>query len=578
MKLNLANLGYLYEATPQVSEVLQAKETVKGKSFDGFAFKSKNSKKVIFFCPDKIIIPRMLAYYLARKYEIPIDFKWYEGQDYEFISNIRLKEGQKDFVENVVSFLKTNYGAIGLGKCGCLAGDTKVYIKDEHLPITIKQLYQRTYESEILYYDGYGFKYYPVIRVFHRGVQKIFRLMLQNGYAIDGTYDHPILTTEGYLPLIVIPFVNSSVYIAEGKDVHLVKPISVQYIGEDEVYDISCESPHNFIANNIIVHNSGKTVCALEIASRLKKKFIVLVHTEFLAKQWEDRVREFLGCEVGRVHRDRCDIGKPVLIAMAHTVVKRNYHPQVFKDYGLLIVDEVHRFSCDMFSEAIVHFNTKYRLGLTATPDRSDGLTDVFKYHIGKIVDEIKTVRLEGVACFVKTTSYFGPSYYKTFDGKINLSRLITGLSRDEQRNSLIIKIIQRLQEKGRKILVLSDRIEQLERFFESLNEADFFIGGMSEFEREKARKSQVILGTYQYAKEGLDIPELDTLVLATPKSSIIQPAGRILRICEGKKQPLIVDIADNDINILKRFAMFRGHQYKSLGFKIKIKEGRFIW
>ena len=95
-------------------------------------------------------------------------------------------------------------------------------------------------------------------------------------------------------------------------------------------------------------------------------------------------------------------------------------------------------------------------------------------------------------------------------------------------------------------------------------------MGGMSEAALQESSKKKIIFGTFSQAHEGLDIPTLDTLILATPKSDIKQAVGRILRETPGKKnQPHIYDVWDQ-WSLLNAMYQKRRKVYKQGGFKIE--------
>ena len=136
----------------------------------------------------------------------------------------------------------------------------------------------------------------------------------------------------------------------------------------------------------------------------------------------------------------------------------------------------------------------------------------------------------------------------------------------------LIINTIKLQLKSNRKILVLSDRREHCELLLKLLqNEsisAGVYLGGMKTKNREETVNCSVIIGTYQASGEGFDVPDLDTLILATPKSDVAQPVGRILRQ-KNPNFPLVIDITD-------RFSIFNGQFskrkrfYKKNDFQIK--------
>ena len=94
-----------------------------------------------------------------------------------------------------------------------------------------------------------------------------------------------------------------------------------------------------------------------------------------------------------------------------------------------------------------------------------------------------------------------------------------------------------------------------------------YYIGGMSEIDRKISATRDLILATYQMSSEGLDIPELDTLFMVTPRGDIEQAVGRILRENPDKKEPMVLDFVDYTIPICYGLARKRINQYKKLGY-----------
>ena len=82
---------------------------------------------------------------------------------------------------------------------------------------------------------------------------------------------------------------------------------------------------------------------------------------------------------------------------------------------------------------------------------------------------------------------------------------------------------------------------------------------------RETIKQRRVIFGTYAMVAEGTDIPHLDTLILASPRSNVIQPVGRIRRVCEGKRTPLVLDLVDDDSWVFKKYAQKRLGWYQKI-------------
>lgn len=323
---------------------------------------------------------------------------------------------------------------------------------------------------------------------------------------------------------------------------------------------------------------SGKTVMALEIARRLGRKTLVLVHTSFLMTQWRDRIQQFLGVSAGTIQQDVIDTDHPIVLAMIQTVINRDLPEHLVEQFGLVISDEVHRISADTWRESIVRFPATYRLGISATPKRQDGLEWVFQAHIGPVVVVGESVLDEPEIYLVPTPVGRIPAPTNRM-GKPDFVATVSLLSEHDRRNQQIAGYIQEAVGKNRKIIVFSDRrahLEDLAKRFERDCEkrgieADygFFVGGMSEAGRAAASERQVIFSTFQFAREGLDVAALDTCMLVTPKSTVIQAVGRIQRALPGKPHPVVLDFVDDGIGVCRGLARRRLRQYRAQGWTV---------
>jgi len=306
----------------------------------------------------------------------------------------------------------------------------------------------------------------------------------------------------------------------------------------------------------------GKTVVALKLISLLKVKTIILVHAEFLLDQWKARIEQYLpGARIGIIRQDRCEIDDiDISIGMIQTVINRTFPKEI--GYGLMINDETHHICAKTFSSVFYKIQPKFLVGLSATPERKDGLSKVLHWFIGPIVITVKRdTNKPSIQFEIMDTTGYVEKFNKL--GKVNSPEMITDLSKQKNRNLFIINKINELVKQDRKILVLSDRREHCELFLEQLKllgiNAGVYLGGMKTKNREESVNCPVILGTYQASGEGFDVPELDTLILATPKSDVEQAVGRILRQ-KNKNDPLVIDIVDS-------FSLFKGQYYKRRKF-----------
>ena len=355
----------------------------------------------------------------------------------------------------------------------------------------------------------------------------------------------------------------------------------------------------------------GKTFMAIWCSMRIGRKFMIVVDKEFLMNQWKGELESLVpGIRVGILQEDKCQVGqetvykkpKPIpelkqlcrekglkvggtrddlvarlkendpsfqeietetvvydcTIAMIQTLVQREFHQDVFKQFGFTIFDECHHLGAAHFSRALLKVQTKCMLGLSATPVRDDGLTKVFEWFLGKPVYWEKTrepdphVEVRCIQFETEDADYNQiPTDYK---GEPVLARLLTKVVECEERNEKIAGLIRELAEDSRRrILVLSERISHLNTIEELLKDSglsmSYYIGGMKEEIRESgAKEARVLLASYAMASEAMNIKHLNTVILASPRKKVEQSTGRILRVQKDQREvnPIIVDIVDS--------------------------------
>ena len=342
----------------------------------------------------------------------------------------------------------------------------------------------------------------------------------------------------------------------------------------------------------------GKTVLALYIISLLQKKTIVIVHKDFLMTQWRDRIQQFLPeARIGKIQQNTIDIeNKDIVLAMVQSLSQKEYDSEVFSSFGLAIFDECHHLGAEVFSKSMAKVASKYMLGLSATPDRKDGLRKVFEWFIGPMVYFTKEKNEDYIETRIYEYYSEDPVYSKLellYNKKPCLPRMINNICDHVPRNIFINEIIKSEYEKGRKILVLGDRREYLNRTQKWCHEniqnniAGQYVGGLKPSELRDSQEKDIILGTFSMASEGMDIPKLNTIILASPKSDVVQSVGRILREKADvrKFHPLVIDFKDTHPNLSvfnrqcdKRIIFYKKnnyeiHLYKWDGSKEKIEK-----
>lgn len=327
----------------------------------------------------------------------------------------------------------------------------------------------------------------------------------------------------------------------------------------------------------------GKTIMALNICSVLQTKTLILVHKEFLMNQWIERIRDFVpSARVGKIQAGVFDIeDKDIVIGMIQTIYSRDYASNTFNSFGLTIIDEVHRIGSEEFSKTLFKISTRYMLGISATVERKDGLTDILYMFIGpRIYTE---TRKENDEVEVRAIQYdHFHDEYKTeefdFRGNIKYSTMISRISDFPPRQQFLVKILEDLIEENseKQIMVLSHKRDLLDYLENNIIERGFatcgqYVGGMKQIHLQETETKQIVLATYSMAAEALDIKTLNTLIMVSPKTDIVQSVGRILRTKgEGK---IIVDVIDShDVfqnQWSKRRAFYKKSQYCIKSIKI---------
>lgn len=323
---------------------------------------------------------------------------------------------------------------------------------------------------------------------------------------------------------------------------------------------------------------AGKTVLALYLASIFKVKTLIIVHKTFLLNQWKERAEEFTDAKIGIIQQNKIDVeGKDIVLGMLQSIAKDKYDDNIFDEFGLVIFDEAHHAPSKYFSRALPIIAAKKTIGLSATPKRSDRLEKVLYWYFGDIMYQIETKKNETVLVNIVYYNTNDPKFkeYKMYTGDINRPKTINKIVELEQRNKYIISLLlEVLNEKGRKVIILSDRVNHLTLLKTLLDvnniTSDYYIGGMKQEKLKQAETAQVIFATYSMASEALDIPDLNTLFMVTSRREVEQSVGRILRKINPNIRPLIYDFTDS-LTVFINQGYNRKKFYKKMGFEIKI-------
>jgi superfamily II DNA or RNA helicase len=338
----------------------------------------------------------------------------------------------------------------------------------------------------------------------------------------------------------------------------------------------------------------GKTVTAINMASKIKLKTFIVVPKKPLLKQWESEIRTFLPdaqtmvIEPSKIRLGLCP--NPKLTPKARCVQKVdltiipdfciinacNIHKlsrEFLKNYGLVIVDEAHLCMTEKLSENLLLLTPRYLLGITATPYREDGYNVLFNLFFGE--EKVKYI-LNKKHTVYKVKTGFNPDkdkyikYGPNYKSKVDWNTILDEQSKDEKRNQLIINIVR--QFKDRIFLILVKRVEHgqyLMGILQQLGErVTSLLGKQQEFDKE----ARILIGTNSKIGTGFDHPRLDTLLAAADMVSYyIQFIGRVMR--RKDVEPIIFDLVDSHPTLKRHFEKRSKVYSKHGGEIIKFKE-----
>jgi superfamily II DNA or RNA helicase len=330
---------------------------------------------------------------------------------------------------------------------------------------------------------------------------------------------------------------------------------------------------------------SGKTALGCALIADKKQPALILVHTRQLAEQTREAVKQWLGVDAGMIGDGTFDVRRVSVGLVQSLAGSKDRVDKIRDNFGLVLLDEAHHCPATTFMDVLQQFPAGYRYGLTATPQRRDGLGPFVEAVIGPIRHTITNRELREAGVLVLPSVEWVRSEFR-HDGD-DWVELISKLTEDETRNRLIFNVIERLIRDGRQIIALGERVKHAECLARAINmgrpgTAEVITGSMSgkkreaAFARVKSGEARVMFST-KLADEGLDAPNLDALVLLTPSRSAgrtIQRAGRVLRSVDGKRQPVIVDIVDANVGLLRSQAKTRFFEaYRTLAPDCRLPE-----
>ncbi len=405
----------------------------------------------------------------------------------------------------------------GILQLACVSGDTVLNINRAKVEkkITIAQLYKKLHESTRVDHsiptyirakkeEGIGL--HLVEDVIYRGKRQTYEIRTADGKKLRLTRDHQVLTPTGFRSIDEGLSVGSEVLVdskdgnpknnnidnlevlpradhgrAHGNakyfrfgEVQVTRITSIRAHGIEDVYDVVCADPHhNFVANGIVVHNcgKGKSVCALELIAREGVPALIIVDNTQLLEQWTKEIHRHLDVPggVGTVASGKFDWKKDIVVATYHTIanIADDMPEEMRRHFGLVIWDEAHHMAAPTWMKSADLFPCK-RIGLTATPERIDGMHVVYDFHLGPVlykdlVQELKPqIFFTWTGLEVDTTDPKVRAQVCDVNGELHTSMLSSYFGQWRTRLDFILNEVRLAAQAGRKILVLSYSVAEL--------------------------------------------------------------------------------------------------------------------
>jgi superfamily II DNA or RNA helicase len=335
----------------------------------------------------------------------------------------------------------------------------------------------------------------------------------------------------------------------------------------------------------------GKTVIAAFMIAQRKTNVLILVHRQQLMEQWVTRLSSFLGIsksDIGKIGAGKRKVSGMIDVAVIQSLSRKGIVDSLVENYGFIIVDECHHISARSFEIVLRSSPARYILGLSATITRKDGHHPIILMNCGPVRYKVSDKKQSLNHPFVHSVSVRRTGFQlaeTSIAGEVSIQDMYGLLSRDPERNAMIVGDIIAAVEKGKYPLVLTERTEHADLLYQMLQEKTsgvFLLKGrmkkkekanvLEKIKEIPAEGRRVIIATGRFLGEGFDDERLDTLFLTMPiswKGTLVQYAGRLHRVYDSKKEVVVIDYLDHNIAVLEKMFTRRCRGYKMIGYQI---------
>ena len=385
------------------------------------------------------------------------------------------------------------------------------------------------------------------------------------------------------------------------------KPINVSFTGKLRDEQLTAASDLLNYDNGVLNAATafGKTVVSSYLISQRKVNTLIIMQSVSLIDQWVDELHRFLeinedlpvyktktGKEkqrkdlIGVLHGSKNTLTGIIDVVSVNSIYDNEGNCRLNHEYGMVIVDECHHGASHVFENVLRQINSKYIYGVSANDKRIDRLEKKVYMQLGPIRHQYTSKeRIEKQSI----DHHVYPRFTRIMalgDSKNDLNSAYAFISKNENRNNMIISDIKKCIEENRTPIVLTRYKDHAKSLYESLkknvlNHTYLIYGDHTLKENEEVRKTIlalshdepfILVATSQSVGEGFNVPRLDTLFLTSPVSGeplVDQFLGRINRDYKYKKSAIVYDYVDSHIHYFNNMYKKRLSAYRKIGFDV---------
>ena len=403
------------------------------------------------------------------------------------------------------------------------------------------------------------------------------------------TCDGRVEIPRGAVGLLRRRAANAGLDLSFDDQRRVLPPVELQ--ADIELRPYQAEAVRNMVrgvqGTVVMPPGAGKTATGTAAIATLGQPTLVIVHTHDLVEQWRQSIDRFLSVETGLVSDGEYRLA-PITVATVQTLVRMvpTELAELSARFGCIIVDEAHHAPASTFRVVLSALAARYRFGLTATPEREDGLSSLLDLTLGERLFEIGYPEL--VAAGYLEAPEVRP-IYSSFDfdygGPDDLHACMDALVNDPKRNALVSNLVAREAQAGHTVLVLSGRVAHCRTLARMIQDrgaqAEVLVGAVKKPQRkdilDRFRSGELpVVVASTLADEGLDVPRMDRVILAFPgraKGRTAQRLGRLMRPHPEKRGAVLFDIIDPAVAPLLNQFRERNRLYRRLAAGIQRPE-----